>query len=144
MSPGLSSMRVSTMRHRALTCTRTLCRLYACEKPYAIFWDRRLCYGCIRHCSSTGASLQYDVGRPRGWYSGKPPQSARQGHRNRRNLTTVSNGVMTSRCIGVEKHLLTTNTANPDAWGPLNEYDERIHSRQLKDDEHQRGILFLP
>jgi len=31
--------------------------------------------------------------------------------------------------------------SNPDNWGPLNEYDERVHSRQLRDDEHQRGIV---
>lgn len=35
--------------------------------------------------------------------------------------------------------LLTFDIANPDHWGPLDEYDERVHSRQLRDDEHQRG-----
>ncbi len=34
---------------------------------------------------------------------------------------------------------LTTELANPDHWGPLDEYDERVHSRRLRDDEHQRG-----
>ena len=32
--------------------------------------------------------------------------------------------------------------ANPDMWGPLNEYDERVQTRQLREDEHQRGIDF--
>ncbi len=36
---------------------------------------------------------------------------------------------------------LTTGLANPDHWGPLDEYDERVHSRQLRDDEHQRGVF---
>ena len=31
--------------------------------------------------------------------------------------------------------------SNPDNWGPLNEYDGRVHSRQLREDEHQRGIV---
>ena len=31
--------------------------------------------------------------------------------------------------------------SNPDNWGPLNEYDDRVHSRQLREDEHQRGIV---
>lgn len=36
--------------------------------------------------------------------------------------------------------MLISGVANPDAWGPLNEYDERVHSHQLREDEHQRGI----
>ena len=28
---------------------------------------------------------------------------------------------------------------NPDSKGPLDEYDERVHSRRLRDDEHQRS-----
>ena len=31
--------------------------------------------------------------------------------------------------------------ANPDMWGPLNEYDERVQTGQLREDEHQRGIV---
>ncbi|KAL9106758.1 MAG: hypothetical protein Q9227_008257 [Pyrenula ochraceoflavens] len=27
------------------------------------------------------------------------------------------------------------------SWGPLEEYDERVHSRRLRDDEHQRTIV---
>ena len=30
---------------------------------------------------------------------------------------------------------------NPDNWGPLNEYDQRVNSRQLREDEHQRTIV---
>ncbi|KAL8825747.1 MAG: hypothetical protein Q9191_004220 [Dirinaria sp. TL-2023a] len=36
---------------------------------------------------------------------------------------------------------LTFDIANPNQWGPLDEYDERVHSHQLRDDEHQRGIV---
>lgn len=39
---------------------------------------------------------------------------------------------------------LTTGLANPDQWGPLDEYDERVHSRRLRDDEHQRGEYCFP
>ena len=31
--------------------------------------------------------------------------------------------------------------ANPDMWGPLNEYDERVQNNQLREDEHQRGMV---
>ena len=37
--------------------------------------------------------------------------------------------------------LATVQHTNPDNWGPLNEYDERVHSRQLREDEHQRAIV---
>ncbi|KAL6717084.1 ATPase [Lecanora helva] len=37
--------------------------------------------------------------------------------------------------------LATVQHSNPDNWGPLNEYDERVQSRQLKEDEHQREIV---
>lgn len=40
-----------------------------------------------------------------------------------------------TRCLATVEH------SNPDNWGPLNEYDERVHSRQLRDDDHQRGII---
>ncbi|KAI9797465.1 MAG: hypothetical protein M1825_005999 [Sarcosagium campestre] len=30
---------------------------------------------------------------------------------------------------------------NPTDWGPMNEYDSRVSSGQLRDDEHQRGIV---
>ena len=35
----------------------------------------------------------------------------------------------------------TVQHSNPDKWGPLDEYDERVHSRSLRDDEHQRTII---
>lgn len=28
---------------------------------------------------------------------------------------------------------------NPDNWGPMNEYDQRVKAGRLRDDEHQRG-----
>ncbi|KAL2050536.1 hypothetical protein ABVK25_009205 [Lepraria finkii] len=37
--------------------------------------------------------------------------------------------------------LATVQHSNPDMRGPLDEYDERVHSRQLRDDDHQRGIV---
>ena len=39
------------------------------------------------------------------------------------------------------KTFATVQHSNPDNWGPLNEYDERVQSRQLRDDAHQRGIV---
>ncbi len=34
----------------------------------------------------------------------------------------------------------TAAHADSDSWGPLDEYDKRVHSGQLRDDEHQRSI----
>jgi hypothetical protein len=34
---------------------------------------------------------------------------------------------------------LLIEIAVPNVHGPLEEYDERVHSRALRDDEHQRG-----
>lgn len=34
--------------------------------------------------------------------------------------------------------------ADVDEWGPLKEYDERVHSHRLRDDEHQRCKDDLP
>lgn len=36
--------------------------------------------------------------------------------------------------------LKKTVAVDPDEWGPLDEYDERVHSHKLRDDEHQRGM----
>lgn len=38
--------------------------------------------------------------------------------------------------------LLTCHLA-PTVRGPLEEYDERVHARVLRDDEHQRGMRLL-
>ncbi|MCJ1348500.1 Palmitoyltransferase zdhhc13 [Peltigera leucophlebia] len=39
------------------------------------------------------------------------------------------------------RRLGTVQNVNPSGRGPLDEYDERVHSRQLRDDEHQRYIV---
>ena len=41
------------------------------------------------------------------------------------------------------RSLATVSHFNPDNWGPIQEYDERVHSRQLRDDEHQRSIIHM-
>lgn len=41
----------------------------------------------------------------------------------------------------IERRLMRA-AANPDMWGPLNEYDQRVQTRQLREDEHQRGKMF--
>ena len=41
------------------------------------------------------------------------------------------------------RSLATVSHSNPDNWGPIQEYDERVQSRQLQDDEHQRGIVHM-
>lgn len=41
------------------------------------------------------------------------------------------------------RSLATVSHSNPDNWGPIQEYDERVQSRQLQDDEHQRSIVHM-
>ena len=65
-----------------------------------------------------------------------------------------SSGIGFARCLSVKQQscarwqrsqqmrgLATVQHTNPDNWGPLDEYDERVSSRQLREDEHQRGIV---
>ena len=37
--------------------------------------------------------------------------------------------------------MATVQHSNPDMWGPLDEYDQRVQLHQLRDDEHQRTIV---
>ncbi|KAG8531547.1 uncharacterized protein KY384_003177 [Bacidia gigantensis] len=39
------------------------------------------------------------------------------------------------------REMATVQHFNPDKWGPLDEYERRIHCGQLRDDEHQRTIV---
>lgn len=54
----------------------------------------------------------------------------------RRSLETVRNG--TNGWSNAEE-LVDKSAVNPDDRGPLIEYDERVASGRLRDDEHQRG-----
>ena len=61
----------------------------------------------------------------------------------RRRLSgTVQNGTLQQPellpCCVWGVLLIITTIVNPTGRGPLDEYDERVHSRQLRDDEHQR------
>jgi hypothetical protein len=40
----------------------------------------------------------------------------------------------------VMRRTYATVTDNPQHFTPLEEYDERVHSRKLRDDEHQRSM----
>ncbi|KAI9844805.1 MAG: hypothetical protein M1837_005223 [Sclerophora amabilis] len=39
------------------------------------------------------------------------------------------------------RHHATVRNVNPGDWGPMNEYDARVASGRLRDDEHQRDII---
>ena len=56
-------------------------------------------------------------------------------------MATVSHGTYAKVADQWSPSVLMFGLANPDAWGPLNEYDARVHSHQLRKDEHQRGTL---
>ena len=58
-----------------------------------------------------------------------------------RQMATVSHSTYAKLAVQWCFSVLIFGLANPDAWGPLNEYDERVHSHQLREDEHQRGTF---
>ena len=60
-----------------------------------------------------------------------------------RQMVTVSHSMYAKVPDRWLYSILMFGLANPDAWGPLNEYDERVHSHQLREDEHQRGTHSL-
>lgn len=54
----------------------------------------------------------------------------------RRALATVKNGTASLR---TGRMSINPATVNPDDRGPLMEYDDRVDSGRLRNDEHQRG-----
>lgn len=69
---------------------------------------------------------------------------ARWRYRELDSLKHTTSGAVAGRKS--EPHirsLATVSHSNPDNWGPIQEYDERVHSRQLRDDEHQRSIVHM-
>jgi protein AFG1 len=58
----------------------------------------------------------------------------------RRAFATVKNGTVSSRRGQTRAYQVPVN---PDDRGPINEYDDRVASGRLRDDEHQRGQLNL-
>lgn len=94
-----------------------------CRQKYELKTSQRQCYiwaACkMRHLSNPA----------------RVPWAPSQGARR---LATVAHGIMHSsrytKCA-----TLTEVAENPKAWGPLDEYDERVHSHRLRDDEHQRS-----
>ena len=55
-----------------------------------------------------------------------------------RRMATVSDGTLHILHIYLNGELMI-DPVNPDSRGPLDEYDERVHSRRLREDEHQRS-----
>ena len=63
-----------------------------------------------------------------------------------RHLATVSNGTNLFLSIHSPRPIakvLILRPVNPESRGPLDEYDDRVRSHQLRDDEHQRGVACL-
>ena len=56
-----------------------------------------------------------------------------------RHMATVSDGMVNHLGCKVIGYGLT-NMVVPETRGPMQEYEERVHSRVLRDDEHQRGM----
>ena len=107
------------MQHSAPTLHRALLEL---RGPRYASPRRILCAQCIRRFAfqAEGRNRRiYNLGRrtthlPEKW----------RGSQQARALATVSH-------------------SNSDMWGPLEEYDERVHLRQLREDEHQRSIVHM-
>ena len=56
-----------------------------------------------------------------------------------RTLATIHNGKIILLFFSTAHHVLTALPVKPDDRGPMAEYDDRVATGRLKDDEHQRG-----
>lgn len=130
-------MQVLATRHRLRLYVQTLGRL---NKPFPLSWEPKFCLQCFQQYGSVAPLRQHDLEPLKVQNVGKPPLPSLGGFRGRRQLANVSNGAMISWQGYAEEFSLIIATVNHNAWGPLKEYDERIHAGQLRDDEHQRGI----
>lgn len=136
-------MQILVMKRGTQLCIQTLHGLHAHRRPIPLLWKCRFCFQCYSKGHSAVASLQHDDRIPKRRRLQKLSISLIRDFQSRRQLTTVSDGMMRSQDIGAQEYLLTSAIANHDSWGPLDEYDERVHARQLRDDEHQRGTHSL-
>lgn len=61
-----------------------------------------------------------------------------------RRHATVSNCAQRASMISHSRVSVDSSIVNHDTWGPMDEYDKRVHSHQLRDDDHQRGSTSPP
>ncbi|KAH8593514.1 mitochondrial ATPase [Bisporella sp. PMI_857] len=55
--------------------------------------------------------------------------------------TAILRGTSATIPLPQRRALATVQNVNPDDLGPMKEYDNRVDSGRLRDDEHQRGII---
>lgn len=115
--------------HRAL---QTYLREAAAKTPFNQAYRQTLCTSCIR-------TFQANKRRRRsyGIYAATRLEQY-HGHglsRSPKNCSSTIGSVRHSR-------QLATVSDVPESWGPLAEYDERVHARRLRDDEHQRSMFY--
>ena len=137
-------VQVSDMKNKTLSTAKKLSSLSPCvDRPPAL-WKRKFCLDCSRQLGLTAAVRLRDARfRVRETpHLDRLSRSFRRYSQSVRRLATVSNGDEPFvQFPGMINLSWQSATANPDAWGPLDEYNERIHTGQLRDDEHQRGTI---
>lgn len=104
---------------------------------------RSLCDKCLGSLRQEANPTLHHAGSLRQTGAGASiPRRSSKLFRHTRHLATVSTG--TNLFFPdpwpwvLDKKLIPTS-ANSDSRGPLDEYDNRVRSHQLRDDEHQRG-----
>ncbi len=116
---------------------------------------RTLCKRCLHTLRNSNGNLQGIKRLPRARPDNGSPLVACSWHKEprrrvsqTRSLATVREGMRLSAprlaaasLASVQKlrrQTITDSRIAPKHHGPLDEYDERVHSRRLRDDEHQR------
>jgi hypothetical protein len=140
--------------------TRNLLLNLLLEERAGTLARRPLCRQCLQTLRANAGILQkisrYPAARPRRnpilscgfWH--EETRRRRPAVLQTRSLATVREGTLfrlpelirtnsprSPLKLWVKKDALTRDVV-PQSLGPLEEYDERVHSRRLRDDEHQR------
>ena len=111
--------------------------------PIGYLPTRTVCVRCLRQNKRWASTRvpRLSTGRASPWFR-RPIRllSSTKGHS--RQLAIVSNGETRQQDVFTTPttHSLVSPKVDPERRGPMAEYDERVHSRRLRDDEHQRGV----
>ena len=111
--------------------------------PAAYLTPRTVCVGCLRQgkrwASTQGPRLSIRRASQR---SERPIRLLSNTKRHSRRLATVSNSETRQQdgFTTPTTHSLVSPKVDIEPSGPMAEYDERVHSHRLRDDEHQRGV----
>lgn len=129
---------------------QTFMRIALLETRPTTKHSRGLCPSCLQRDSRP---TRHQIRSPRIWstdtwasplnsrlirYEARQARSELPG--KRQGFATVSDGTRVRIYTTLLSRPLLTRCLVPNARGPIEEYEERVHARVLRDDEHQRSL----